>query len=162
MGLTAEHVKYASPKIVKLLTQLVNSIMLASRLPDQLRPGLITPILKKGKDGRDPDSYRRITVSPILGKFLEKEMLRRTRQSIKHEPLQFGFTEGCSSTTCAFIITEAVAEAMDLGHPLYISFLDAKKAFDLVSHTNMLYVLLEWFILFGGSAELVQIFTWHL
>ena len=115
-----------------------NSIMFASRLPDQLRPGLITPILKKGKDGRNPDSYRRITVSPILGKFLEKEMLRRTRQSIKHEPLQFGFTEGCSSTTCAFIITEAVAEAMDLGHPLYISFLDAKKAFDLVSHTNML------------------------
>ena len=143
MGLTAEHVKYASPKIVKLLTQLVNSIMLASRLPDQLRPGLITPILKKGKDGRDPDSYRRITVSPILGKFLEKEMLRRTRQSIKHEPLQFGFTEGCSSTTCAFIITEAVAEAMDLGHPLYISFLDAKKAFDHVSHTNMLGSLLN-------------------
>jgi hypothetical protein len=52
--------------------------------------------------------------------------------------MQRGFTEHCSSTNAAFILTEAIAEAKDNKHPLYVTYMDASKAFDIVWHNTML------------------------
>ena len=92
-----------------------------------------------------PDSYRRITITTLLGKILEhltlvpqKEILAKTQN-----PLQRGFSEQASSTNTAFFLTEAVAEARDQKTPLYLTLLDASKAFDIIWHASML-VALYW------------------
>ena len=154
-GLTAEHVKFAAPCLNLILTSMFNAIFEDRTLPSQFRTGVITPILKKGKPSKKPDSYRRITVSSILGKVLEKHLLAVSKEVLKdgQDPLQFGFTEKCSPSLCALLITEASAEAKDARTPLYLTFLDSSKAFDLVDHDVMLNALHDQGI--TGN-------TWHL
>jgi hypothetical protein len=139
-GITTEHVKHAAPVILQILTSLTNTALCTGKLLPQYKLGVLTPVPKSGKDPANPDSYRRITVCSILGKVLEKELAKRLREVVdpKQSDQQFGFTKGRSPTTCAFVITEAIAEAMDKGETLFLTFLDAKKAFDTVSHIPML------------------------
>jgi hypothetical protein len=140
LGTTAEHLKFASPEIVTVMACIVNKSFTDGKLPDLFKTGAIIPTLKKGKPPRDPNSYRRITVASTIGKVLEKEMLRQTKpHSQQHQcEMQYGFTEKCSPSLCSLLVTEAIAEAKDLGNPLYMAFLDSSKAFDVVDHTVLL------------------------
>ena len=144
-GLTAEHLKFAAPELATVLTALTNNILKESKLPDQFKVGALVPTHKKGKPLKEPDSYRRITISSNLGKIVEKEIMNRTKPiaAAKQDQLQYGFTEGCSPSLCALIITEAVAEAKDKKSPLFLSFLDSSKAFDMVDHTCLLNALYD-------------------
>jgi hypothetical protein len=63
----------------------------------------------------------------------QKEFLSQTQN-----PLQRGFTERSSSTNAAYLLTEATLEAKDNKTPLYVTLLDASKAFDVVWHSSML------------------------
>ena len=144
-GITAEHLKLASPTINTVLQALTGKIFTNQKLPGQFKTGVITPVLKKGKPAKDPNSYRRITVNSIVGKVVEREMATQTKALLadQHSNMQFGFTEGSSSSNCCLIITEAIAEARDRSIPLHITFLDAKKAFDVVWHHSALASLRE-------------------
>jgi hypothetical protein len=68
----------------------------------------------------------------------------------KISKLQRGFCERSSSANTAFLLTESIAEAKDLNIPLYVAFLDASKAFDVVWHGGMLSSLYR----FGINGEL--------
>jgi len=126
--------------ILRILTLLTNEALCSGKLLPQYKLGVLTPVPKKGKDLSVPDSYRRITICSILGKVVEKEIAKQLREVVdpKQSSQQYGFTMGRSPTTCAFIITEAIAEARNKDETLYLAFLDVKKAFDTVSHIPML------------------------
>ena len=142
-NLTAEHLKNATPYITNVLTKLTNDIFLRKKWPDKFKLGVITPVPKKGKNPKLPDSHRRITVSAIASKIVEKEMVNKTEENKIGSDLQFGFIEGSSSTNCAFVISEAIAEAKCHNQPLYLTLLDARKAFDTVWHPSMLVSLFD-------------------
>ena len=142
-GLTAEHMKYAAPQLITVLTTIANASLYHGKLPAQFKIGAIAPTVKKNKPVRDPDSHRRITVASAVGKVVEKEMSTRTKpqSKIHQDPGQYGFTEECSPSICALMVTEAIADAKDNDTPLYISFMDSSKAFDMVDHTVLLNAL---------------------
>ena len=75
-----------------------------------------------------------------MGKLLEKAWLLRANPIIlsKQSKLQRGFTPKCSSTNAALMITESIAEAKDNKTPLYATFLDVTKAFDVVQHSILM------------------------
>ena len=102
--------------------------------------GIITPVLKKGKPAKQPNSYRRITITSIVGKIIEKHLLQHIRSKL--DPVQsrsqFGFTRGNSPTCAALIITELMAEANASKRELHITFMDTSKALDVVDHKGML------------------------
>ena len=105
--------------------------------------GILSPLLKKGKPYKDPNSYRRITITSLVGKIVEKHMLVHTNAILGQDQsqLQFGFTEGCAPNYAALMLTEVMAEAKDSGSPLFITFMDSSKAFDVVDHRAMLNAL---------------------
>jgi hypothetical protein len=142
-GVSAEHVKHASRVILPVLTMLTNHTLSSGKLAPQYKLGALTPVPKGKKDLSVPDNYRRITVCSILGKVVEKEIAKRLKEVVdpNQSNQQHGFTAGRSPSTCALIITEATAESMDRNETLYITFLDAKKAFDTVCHIPMLLAL---------------------
>lgn len=80
------------------------------------------------------DDFRSIAFSSPLYKILELHTLQKCSTSLQHSNLQFGFTEGHSTTNAVFIIKEAVAQARKAGGKLFCCFLDATKAFDCGRH----------------------------
>jgi hypothetical protein len=47
---------------------LVNWIFENLQIPKTLKSGIACPILKKGKPAHDPNSYRKITITNLIGK----------------------------------------------------------------------------------------------
>jgi hypothetical protein len=144
-GITSEHLKHASPLIVTAITALLKSIFEKRCIPDTLKLGILTPVAKKGKDATCPDSYRRITVTPVISKLIEMHILAHSRPILNRiqNRQQRGFSAQSSSVNAALLLTECIAEAKDAKSPVYIQYLDAKKAFDLVWHTGLLCALHE-------------------
>ena len=52
--------------------------------------------------------------------------------------LHRGFTKDTSPSFGSLILTEAIAESIDVRKPLYHTFIDANKAFDVVWHDSVL------------------------
>ena len=143
-GLAAEHLKYSSVTFVEEITDIFNQILNTRTVPQSFKTGILTPVLKKSKDSTNLDNYRGITVTPILGKLFESVLLPRLAASFDQSSLQFGFTKGLSPVMAALIVSEARAEVkMNTYEPLFLVTLDARKAFDVVSHTILLDKLYE-------------------
>jgi hypothetical protein len=80
--------------IVRLLR-----IVLLYLLSDSMKSGILTPILKKGKDKNIPGNYRGIVVTNTFSKILESIIKDRLEEQLKktQNPIQRGFTEKASS-----------------------------------------------------------------
>ena len=62
-GIGAEHYKYAADQIAPFICDCINTIFNNLDTPSSLKSGLLTPVLKKGKDPTIPGNYRGITVT---------------------------------------------------------------------------------------------------
>ena len=77
------------------IAQVLNSAFRYGKVPEMFKMGYITPIYKKqGKPLFDPNSYRRITITSLIGKVLEKYLLESAFSEFEalQNPLQKGFT----------------------------------------------------------------------
>ena len=133
-GLTAEHLKNCAQVISPSLAQLYTSIFNLKHIPPPLKGGYTIAVHKKGKDEYCTDSYRGITITPILGKVFEHILVQRLDQTSTQSDLQFGFTRGRSPAMAALLTTEAITLSLDRKRPVFVAALDVKKAFDVVSH----------------------------
>jgi hypothetical protein len=139
-GVSAEHIKYASPIITDIIALLSNRVLMCGSLPESFKCGLITPVHKKDKPRTLPDGYRRITVTSLVGKIVEKELTSRINNILhpSHSKYQYGFTEGASSNNAAFLLSEALADSKTRNKPLFATYMDASKAFDVVDHSSVM------------------------
>ncbi|MES9880886.1 MAG: reverse transcriptase family protein [Sedimenticola sp.] len=130
--MSSEHLKYSKTVVGKYIADAFNSVLRERKVPELFKSGILTPVLKKGKDPTKVDNYRGITVTAVLGKLFEYVILERI--SISQSDLQYGFTKGLSPTMASLIISEAKTE-VDLNRStLYLATLDSQKAFDVVDH----------------------------
>ena len=155
-GLACEHLKYSHPVLGSILASLFNEIVRLRSVPTHFKHGVITPVFKQKNSDKDPDNYRRITVTSTIGKLFEKVLVSPTKSILvkKLNRLQRGFCSQSSSINTAFIISEAAAEAKDCKQPLFTTYLDASKAFDVVYHASMLLKLHH----LGITGELWQLY----
>ena len=138
-GITAEHIQLAEDTLVPLLTTLANRTIESGTLPHHLKEGVLTPVLKKGKDQKIPSNYRGITVTTIFSKILEHALQTRLNNILDttQSKLQRGFTSKTSPLNAAFLVSEAIAEHLDQNSPVALVTLDAEKAFDRVWHERL-------------------------
>ena len=139
-GLTAEHLKLAPPQLILKITDFFNLVLKKGRIPDTLRMGFIVPVPKSGRNPHYVDSYRGITITPVLSKLLEHTLLARI--NLDQAQMQFGFTKGKTPLLAALAVTEHIAESKDSKQPLYLTALDVRKAFDVVDHEILRFRLL--------------------
>ena len=82
-------------------------------VPDLLKLGIVTPTyIGAGKDSLDTNSYRGITLTPVLAKVLES------------------WKDSCAEAI--FSTMEAVSQFAQQGERMYRCFYDLQKAFDSV------------------------------
>ena len=140
-GISGEHLKYGGETLLSALTDLINSILETCTLPELFKLDLVSPVFKKkGKPVEDPNSYRKITVTNVINKVIEKLHPDDSCSVIAdaQNSLQKGFTAGVSQTLAAIIVTELQAEAKDPKSYLSLALLDAQKAFDKLWHNSLL------------------------
>jgi hypothetical protein len=141
LGLAAEHIRYGELQILPVLTRLLNRIVKGRKVPELFKSGLITPVYKKNRKPKNqPDSYRRITITSIMGKILERllEKIISDKFDGQQSRLQCGFTRGVSCTNAAWILSEAINESIDTKNPIWMAMFDASKAFDVVWQNSLL------------------------
>ena len=93
-GITSEHLLAADEMLADTLSVLFTSIVSKGVIPVSLKTGLVHPIPKKGKYPKRPDSYRRITVTSIIGKLLELILMDPLKATLapSQSSQQRGFT----------------------------------------------------------------------
>ena len=69
-GITAEHMRLASPVLLDILLHIANDTIAKGVLPDSFKIRSVCSVLKKLKPAKNPDNYCRITITAIVGKIL--------------------------------------------------------------------------------------------
>lgn len=124
------------------LTQLFNSIMRLGHFPSQWKLAQITMVLKPGKEPENVQSYRPISLLPIVSKVFEKLILTRLMPIIEKKklipPHQFGFIKQHSTIQQVHRVVERVNEDFENNRYCSAVFLDISQAFDKVWHKGLL------------------------
>ena len=147
-NISAEHVSYAGPGMVRTLTLLYNYIIKIEYIPKVLRRGIQIP-LYKGKDlcNLDPNSYRGITLLSIFAKIFEMILWARIEPWWENEGvisrLQGACRKGHSCVHTALTLQEALATSMETSRTCFVSYFDVSKAFDSVWIEGLFYRLYD-------------------
>jgi hypothetical protein len=105
-------------------------------------------ILKPGKPPNNVDSYRQISLLPIMSKLFEKLLLKILQSVITTKKLipnhKFGFRKQHSTLEQVHRINEAIEQAIEEKKICRAAFLDVSQAFDRVWHKGLEYKLRLW------------------
>ena len=95
----------------------------------------IIPIVKN-KCGKltDTNNYRPVALANITSKLFEFILLNRCETYLYTNDNQFGFKEGHSTDMCIFTLLQFIDYYKSKCTNIYVTFLDANKAFDRLNH----------------------------
>ena len=142
-GIYAEHLKYASDRVIPLLGMCFTSLFVHGILPDSLMSVVLVPIIKnKCGNINSQDNYRPIALASIISKVMEKVILNRIEIFLLTNKNQFGFKKGHGTDQCIYVLKEVINLYNSLNTCISTCFLDASKAFDRVNH-QLLFQKLE-------------------
>ena len=157
--LYAEHFRTAGIPCATHLSLCFSMMMRHKYLPQSLTDVVLCPIVKdKTGDVTDKGNYRPIALATVCSKILEKVILKRCRLGLVTSDHQFGFKNGHSTDMAVFAFKEIVDHYLRNSSPVFICFLDARKAFDRVNHWTLFDKLLRR----GVAASIVQLLaSWY-
>ena len=131
--------KISALAIVPYLQKLINQTFSQGEYPDCLKIAKVIPLFKSASK-TDVDTYRSISLLPVLSKVLEKIMFNRLikfldKNDILYEK-QFGFRSKHSTVDALIEITENIRSGTD--EEFTSIMLDLRKAFDTINHYRIL------------------------
>ena len=133
---------YLTPFLLKLY----NACLDKSYFPRDWNIGLLTPIYKKGPKN-DPGNFRGIAITSTLGKILtailQSRLVSFLTDGNKLNENQSGFLPGHRTSDNIFILSQFMELNKKLKNPIFLAFIDFKKAFDTVWHGGLLLKLLN-------------------
>jgi hypothetical protein len=137
----AEFVKYNIDHLKVNLQLLYNYILSKGEYPEKWAEGLRVAIPKDGGD------IRPITIEPIFGKILETIIDNRlnfiNEAFNKHDKYNGGFLKGSMTQDNMLILLGCIQKQLLLGKPLYIAFVDFKKAFNYINRKLLFYKIIK-------------------
>ncbi len=113
-----------------------------SYVPTQWREAHVFVLYKGRGNPLDPNSYRGISLTPIMAKMYERVLLFRLQVWASTTPIanlpQFGFRKGCSTIQAVFMLQSVVHEVVSIARrPLHAIFVDLTKAFPSIDRDAM-------------------------
>jgi hypothetical protein len=137
-SISSEHIQFASQIIYVLLSMCITAMFVHGHMPPEMLRVLLVPLIKN-KCGMvtDKDNYRPIALASVVSKIVEHLILKRCGDALQSSDSQFGFKKEHSTDLCIFLLKETIRYYMSQGSPVFVCFLDAKKAFDRVNHWKL-------------------------
>ena len=118
----------------KELTRIMNKIWENEKYPKSWKTATIIPILKQGKDPKEPTNYRPISLTSCLGKLLEKIISRRLYAELEKRKLipnsQSAFRKGRSTIDNIVELETEIREAIANKDVTTAVVMDIEKAYD--------------------------------
>lgn len=140
----AETLKNIAEEISPHIAFLINMIFDTGIYPSAFKTAVIQPLYKNG-DKTETCNYRPISIISSLSKIVEKILKFRINEYTKKYKLisnrQYGFQEGKSTQDAIACLTSEIYESLDKSKSNLCVFLDLAKAFDTVSHPQLLEAL---------------------
>ena len=134
----SELLKNLDEPTLNINVKIMNKIFDTGEFPEEWAVGIIV-ILFKGGEKNDINNYCGITLLSVIGKLLVGMLNKRLtkfveKHKIVHEN-QAGFRKGYRTTDHIFTLYSVIHHTINVKKkPLYVCFIDFKKAFDKVSH----------------------------
>ena len=126
----------------------MNGIIELEAIPVFMKMGLVVPVYKGG--GKDPmkmDSYRGITIAPIISKVLEFLILGRLQDSLQMAGIphinQTAYRKKTSCADAIFASLEMISHYMESGSDVFMCLYDLQKAYDSVEYPVLLQRLFD-------------------
>ena len=143
-GIPSEVYKFASERLLTMMSIFLSGSMLTGKLPNSIMHEVIIPLLKcKSKDPADVNNYWPIEITTALSKVLEQVLLSRLARYLCTADSEFGFQQPHGTEMAIFALEHRVNFYRSQDTPVYMCFLDAKKAFDRVNHWTLAKKLLD-------------------
>ena len=135
------------PPLVLLYTYvslLFNSMLAHGCVPNDFLISTLVPIPKnKRKSLNNSDNYRAIALSSILGKLMDGILLVNCSRVFQTSDLQYGFKQRHSTNQCTFVVNEVIQYYSNNDSNVYMTLIDASKAFDRVQYVKLFKLLLS-------------------
>lgn len=146
---TAKMVMEVPENTVRLITHIANAIMRIGYFPGQWKIAQIILIPKPGKDVTHVNSYRPISLLPVLSKLFEKLLLRKLSPIISENNIipnhQFGCRVEHSTIQQVHRVTAEIKRTFEEKKYCSAVFLDVAQAFDKVWHEGLLHKIQKGF-----------------
>ena len=143
-ALSAEHLQYASDRILVLLSLCFNAMLIHSYVPKTFRDTVLVPIIKdKNGDITDIDNYRPIATTSVTSKVFEKISLSRIQDCFYTNDNQFSNMVKHSAEMCIFTLRSIINYYISSTSSVYLCYIDASKAFDRINFWNLVYRLID-------------------
>ncbi len=150
----AEILKADLDTSTKYLSDLFRAIWMEETVPEDWCKGVITKLPKKG-DLSNCDNWRGITLLSIASKVFCKILLFRIEDEIdlllREEQAGFRKSRGCIDQI--FALRDIIEQASEWQKPLFINFVDFKKAFDSICRVAIWRILRN----YGIPAKIVNL-----
>ncbi|KAK6761096.1 hypothetical protein RB195_022239 [Necator americanus] len=128
-----EHLKSLSPVLINTLARLFTRYLAECKVPKQWKTSKIVLLYKKG-DPHDIGNYRPICLLSVIYKLFTRVILNRIENVLDEgQPCeQEGFRKGFSTIDHIHTVSKLIEVSREYKMPLYLTFIDLKKAFDSV------------------------------
>ena len=134
-GICAEYLKFAHDKLSILMSLCFSTCLSHGYLPPHMIETTIVPIVKN-KCGKlsDSNNYRPIALATIMSKVFESVLLLKCESYLDTCDNQFGFKSKHSTEFCIYTLKEFIDFYKKRNTTVFVTFLDASKAFDRIDH----------------------------
>lgn len=148
--------------LIKPLCHIINRIFITGKVPDHFKTSIVTPVYKNSGSKENISNYRPISVINNFAKVFEKSLNYRLYKFLVTNnilsPNQFGFIEKLSTTDAMYQLVKEVTKNLDNNKKTLAVFIDLAKAFDTVSHDQLLETLER----YGARGTVSEVFESYL
>jgi hypothetical protein len=142
-GIPPDLLKHCKTTLLQPLYEVLCKCWDEGSVPQDMRDAKITTLYKNKGERSDCNNYRGISLLSIVGKTFSRVLLARLQKLAErvYPESQCGFRSGRSTTDMVFSLRQLQEKCREQHLPLYVSFIDLTKAFDLVSRDEHASVL---------------------
>ena len=141
-NISAEMLKASPPIALDQLLNICNQTLDQCQAPSDWKRALLAKIPKKG-DPSVCDNYRRISLLSVPYKIFCRMLLMRMQEGVENKlrEEQAAYRRGRGTTEQIFILRNILEQSAEWQTPLYVGFIDFKKAFDSVRRDKLWNIL---------------------